>query len=245
MRTGLSQRVIRQIQETIERRQLFRPDDKLLIGISGGKDSLTLLDCLFQAGYQNLHSIHVKIDKTVTSEFYGFCTERSDFTVVESDILKNVKQQTRRNHCYMCSRARRKAICQYAIENGFTKLVFAHHKNDAVETMLLNLLFQREFSTMLSLQELFKGRLEIVRPLYDIDQKAISKYAKLEKLPVTNWNCGLEKNSRRAWVRDQIYLWQKAFPKLDMVDNLFTTMQNVNTDFITDYKNTKQGPSRR
>lgn len=236
MRISHTQKVINRVKETIGSRQLLEPTDKLLIGISGGKDSLTLLDCLFRAGYKNLHSIHVQIDKTVFNEFYTFCAERSDFKVIETDILTEVKQKKRKNYCFMCSRARRKAICQYAVDNGFRKLVFAHHKNDAVETMLLNILFQREFSTMLPDQNLFNGSLKIVRPLYDISKKEIIRYARLEKLPLSKWKCGLEETSRRNWIREQIYLWQKAFPEVDIVENLFNSMENINTDFLISCK---------
>lgn len=236
MRISHSQNIINRVKETIDNRVLIDPADKLLIGISGGKDSLTLLDCLFRAGYKALHSIHVQIDKTVSNDFYSFCAGRSDFKVIETDILTEMKQNRRKNHCYICSRARRKAICQYAVDNGFNKLVFAHHKNDAVETMLLNIMFQREFSTMLPGQVLFNGKLKIVRPLYDISEKEISRYARLEKLPVSKWKCGFEETSRRNWIREQIHLWQKAFPKVDIVENMFSSMGNVNTDFLINYK---------
>jgi len=232
MRAARSKKILQGVSDTILNRQLFKQTDKLLVGISGGKDSLALLDILHQLGYNNLFSIHVRIDKSAPLPFVAFCRERSDFTVIETDILSQVQSSKRKNTCYMCSRAKRKALSTYAVEHGFTKLALAHHKDDAIETLLLNLIFQREISTMLPNQELFKGNLELVRPLYDTNERDLARYSKLNNLPVSDWDCGHTSDNNRAWVKAQIKLWQKAHPKLKVAENIYRAMLNVNPDWL-------------
>jgi tRNA 2-thiocytidine biosynthesis protein TtcA len=232
MRTYPGQKLLNSVDATIRNRNLFSPSDKVLIGISGGKDSLALLDCLSRLGFANLHSMHIRIDKSSPLPFADFCKERSQFTVIDTDILNEVTAAKRKNTCYMCSRAKRKAMVSYAVEHGFELLALAHHRNDAIETLLLNLLFQREISTMMPVQELFKGKLRIVRPFYDADEKDIRRYAKTNSLPVSDWQCGFETDNRRAWIKEQVYQWQKANPQVRITENIHFAMQNINPDFL-------------
>jgi tRNA 2-thiocytidine biosynthesis protein TtcA len=226
------QKLLETVAATIEHRQLLRGSERILLGVSGGKDSLALLDCLYRLGYSQLHSIHIRIDRDAPVVFAEFCAARSTFHLVETDILNEVRTSRRRNSCFICSRARRKALSDFALNQGFDTLVLAHHKNDAVETLLLNLFFQREISTLLPVQELAGGRLHIIRPFYDADEKTIRRYAKALQLPVTDWNCGLEQNSRRAWLREQLFRWQKAHPRVRLTDNIFAALHNVNSSYL-------------
>jgi tRNA 2-thiocytidine biosynthesis protein TtcA len=232
MRTAHNRKVVKGVNVTINNRCLFDPNDRILVGISGGKDSLALLDCLSSIGCKNLHSIHIRIDHSSPLPFESFCTDRSEFTVLDTDILSRVQGSSRRNICYMCNREKRKALCNYAVDRGFSRIALAHHRDDVIETLLLNLIFQREISTMLPAQALFDGKLEIVRPLYDTPEKDIRRYAKKERLPVSDWKCGFETDSRRAWVKQQIKEWQRAFPRDKIPDNLFSALHNVNPDFL-------------
>ena len=227
-----AQKLLQSIRDTNALWQLFQPEDKLLIGISGGKDSLALLDCLAQLGLPNLHSVHIRIEPDAPVPFADFCRERSVFTILDSDILLEVKSAKRHNICYMCSRRKRKLIAEYAVAQGFATIVLAHHLDDMLETFLLNLFFQRELSTMLPNQELFGGKLRIIRPFYQTAEKDIIRYAKTNQLPVSAWQCGYETHSRRHWLKQQIRLWQQAHPKLNLKDNLFQAITHINPDFL-------------
>lgn len=226
------QKLLKTVAATIRQRQLLSGSERILIGVSGGKDSLALLDCLFRLGYTDLHSLHIRIDPAAPLPFAEFCAARSTFHLVETDILQEVISARRHNSCFICSRARRKALSDFALQNSFDTLVLAHHKNDAVETLLLNLFFQREISTLLPVQELASGKLHIVRPFYDTDERSIRRYAKAQELPVSDWTCGLERNSRRAWVREQLFHWQKAHPEIRLIDNIFAALHNANLSFL-------------
>jgi tRNA 2-thiocytidine biosynthesis protein TtcA len=232
MRNAANSKVVKSVTNTIKTRNLADQGDTILVGISGGKDSLALLDCLFLSGFRNLHSIHIRIDKTSPLTFERFCRERSDFTVIDTCILLQVQNSKRRNVCYMCSREKRKTISSFAVEHGFTRLALAHHRDDVIETLLLNLIFQREISTMMPKQILFEGRLEIIRPLYDTAEKDVRRYAKTENLPVSEWRCGFETDSRRAWVKQQIRNWQKENPGTKISENIFRALHNINPDYL-------------
>lgn len=239
MISGLGQKLVKQTQETINQWNLLDKTDKVLIGISGGKDSLALLDCLFRLDFK-LTSIHIQIDPSAPLPFAEFCQQRSEFVTVKTDILSQIKAAKRKNYCYMCSRAKRKEISSYALQHGFEKIILAHHNDDVVETMLLNLLLQREISTMLPRQDLFRDKVSIIRPFYEGSEQDIRKYAKALGLPVTDWKCGMETDTNRAWIKNQIRLWQKAHPRQNIRTNIYRAILNFNQDFLPKHPKQKK-----
>jgi tRNA 2-thiocytidine biosynthesis protein TtcA len=134
--------------------------------------------------------------------------------------------------CYNCSRFRRKAILEFAESRNITKIVFAHHRDDVIETFFMNMLYQDEISTMVPKQKLFDGKFEIIRPLYLVPEYLIQKYADELKLPVAKNPCSFSNDTKRTEVRKLLKTIQNTNSKRDMREHIFKSILNVNTEFM-------------
>ncbi len=218
---------------------MIRKGDRILVGVSGGKDSLTLLKMLLDPtvkkalGY-DLFAIHIRTDfvckgcmhKDVLTDLFKSWGVEHRFAHV--DVQKTSK--TGKVDCFWCSWNRRKAIFKIAEETGCNKIAFGHHKDDIIETFLLNAFFTGNVSTMNPKQELFNGKLSIIRPLAYIEEKEIISYVDAAGFPRQLCACPNSANSKRRVM--------KAFVKTasDMShtvkDNLFMAPQRIKHEYL-------------
>ncbi len=215
---------------------MFPDDGKVLIGLSGGADSVVLVDILSTLSKKwrkNIEFIAVHIDAgffTLTDdELYrmrAFCEERRVMFLREpyyniSDFVRN--KQTRLSECFICSRMRRKRLLEIAAEQGISTLALGHHKDDVIETFLLNILLSRQISAILPNQPLFGGTFHIVRPLAFVDESRIKRYAEMCNFPRFNKNCEFAGETERQWIKDLIVHIEKERPgtKKNILRSLF------------------------
>ena len=149
--------------------------DRVLVGVSGGMDSFSLLDLLntpmiyvptfsliavnIDCGFDPAYGGYDMLDGYLKAGGYDYVLEKTDIgPLSHSDY-------NRKNPCFLCSRLRRKRIFEIAAAKGCNKIAFAHHRDDIIETLLINLFYGREISTMLPNQTIFGGKLHIIRPL--------------------------------------------------------------------------------
>jgi tRNA 2-thiocytidine biosynthesis protein TtcA len=149
--------------------------DKVLVGVSGGADSYALLDLLdspmvfvpeftflavnIDMGFDSDYVAYREMEKYFQAHQYPYVMEKTDIGVLAHSEFN------RKNPCFLCSRLRRKRIFEIADAHGCNKIAFAHHRDDIIETLLINLFYGREISTMLPNQSIFGGKLHIIRPL--------------------------------------------------------------------------------
>jgi tRNA(Ile)-lysidine synthase TilS/MesJ len=175
----------------INRYGLIGDGDRVAVGISGGKDSYVLLETLalrrrhIPINYE-LHAVHVKVAgipyETDTNFLESFCARLSlPFTVImkETEPVEAKKETP----CFICSWTRRKALFNFCAEKGFPKLALGHHRDDIIETFLLNILFQGSVSTMPPGLDMFARNLRIIRPLAMVAEEKIMEYAKIREFP--------------------------------------------------------------
>ena len=117
-----------------------------------------------------------------------------------------------------------------ADETGCNKIAFAHHKDDIIETLLLNIFYAREISTMMPSQSIFGGELHIVRPLLYIREDLVKKYAREQQLPVIENSCPTSKTSRRMFIKKLLNEMEKE--NKDIKENIFKAMGNVKMDYL-------------
>jgi tRNA(Ile)-lysidine synthase TilS/MesJ len=165
--------------------RLIEHGDKILVAVSGGKDSLTLLS--FLAGIlkwapvkYELFAAHIKTDFHCAS-----CTHNEVLTEFFEKagvkyLFKEVKvlDENNRTSCFWCSWNKRKALFEAAAELGCNKIAFGHHKDDIVETILMNLILKGEIAAMNPCQSMFGGKMTIIRPLCLVEEKMIKDFAK-------------------------------------------------------------------
>jgi tRNA 2-thiocytidine biosynthesis protein TtcA len=210
--------------------------DKIAVAVSGGKDSLTLLRVLrdrqkFVPIKYELLAVHIDLGyprscaKRLESYFKRLGVK---YHIEKVDVLKETK---RRNiSCFWCSWNRRKALFETADRYGCTKVALGHHKDDIVETILLNLFFQGEISAMAPKQELFKGKIIIIRPLAYVEEEMIKKFVKTEKFPLYDCICPNSFTSNRTRIAEILKELETICP--DVKTNIFRSLKRIKKDYL-------------
>lgn len=222
--------------------KLIQEGDKIAVAVSGGKDSL-LMAKLFQKLHK--HS-QVKFEVEFISMDPGYHPDirkllidnceylKIPIHLFESDIFEVVNRIAKDYPCYMCARMRRGILYSKAQELGCNKLALGHHFNDVIETTLLNILYSGNFKTMMPKLKAtnFKG-LELIRPLYYIEEDYIKKFIKRSGIWPLNCACMVaakKTGNKRYEIKDLIKQLKGNFK--DVEKSIFKAAQNVNMDSI-------------
>jgi tRNA 2-thiocytidine biosynthesis protein TtcA len=218
--------------------KLIREGDKVLVAVSGGKDSLTLVKILKERiGYVPINyevlACHVDmgfpwVDLDRMRDFF----EKEEIPYRFLAPPEGWKGPEEEFSCFWCSWNRRKALFDLAREEGANRLAFAHHLDDIVETMLLNLFFQGEIGTMRPYQEMFKGELAIIRPLAYVEEKELLGAAKALALPVVTSSCPHADISKRRLVKGVIAEMKKH--NRNVKKNIYRSLQRVRKEYLLD-----------
>lgn len=220
--------------------EMISAGDRVLVGVSGGMDSMALLSLL---GTSMVHVpsfsiLAVHIDPGFDKQGIGveilsnWLKEGGhDFVVDRSDIGPVAHSEfNRKNPCFLCSRLRRKRIFEIAEQEGCNKIAFAHHRDDIIETLMINLFYGREISAMLPDQPVFEGRLHIIRPLAYLREALVKKYAVEQGLPVIENLCPTSPVSRRRYIKELLDRLETDNPEIR--DNIWKAMGHIKPDYI-------------
>lgn len=185
---------------------MIKSGDKVAIGISGGKDSLTLLYAL--AGLRNFYPEEFELVAiTVTLGYDGLdlsgvrtlCTElKVPYYVVDTQISEIVKE----GECSLCSRLRKGALLDKAKELGCNKIAYAHNMDDVVETMMLSLIYEGRFSSFWPVTHFEDTDMDIIRPLIYVPMAEVKGFRNKYELPVVNNPCPYDRTTERGYVRE-------------------------------------------
>jgi len=213
--------------------------DHILVGVSGGKDSMSLLWLL----RERLKSLPVKyrvtaahinpgFDPASTEKMKDFFTEHGfDHAVIQGDFGPRAHSpENRENPCFFCAMHRRKALFELATELGCNKIALGHHKDDMIETFFLNILYGGSVSTMLPVQEFFKGKIKVIRPFYLIDEALIKRYINLMEWEATDLGCPTSGSSKREEIKRMLEGIYRGNKKVK--GNIFHAMTNVRKDYL-------------
>jgi len=241
-RGGVEKRIRRRLGRALSDYQMTADGDTLLVALSGGKDSLALLHILetrkawIPVDYR-LRPVHISLGETESrdrvSKLREF-TEKLKLTleVVETTIGHRLTtEQLSENPCFHCARWKRKALFDYAAQEKITKVAFGHHRDDLLETALMNLFYSSNFSTMRPRQELFGGRLTILRPLAYIDEADIVSYCCLKQLPLESLPCPYQASDSRRQAMKSLLAGLQAENR-QVRDSLFHALWNVRSDYL-------------
>ncbi len=235
-RDAFSYHLAKKVARTIKKYGMIKPGDRVLAGVSGGKDSLTMLQLLHerQGIYPNdyeLLAVHVASDLPCDGLIDPRILERHfasvgcDYRIIRAHITPDP-----RGGSYWCSRNRRRILFDTAAKMGFNKIALGHHRNDVVETVLLNMFFHGEVSTMLPRQELFGGRMAVIRPLYVMPERDTARYARVHGFPAVQCRCPEEGETRREMFKRLTGEIERAHPK-GMI-NALRSLENVNLEYL-------------
>lgn len=230
---------------------LIEDNDHILIGLSGGKDSLALVELLGQR--QKIYvpkfrvsAAHVIVEnigyKSDTEYLNEFCREQGvDFHLIRTSYneyepiitdkqLSSTNDHKRKNHCFLCSWYRRKALFDLAKEIGCNKLALGHHKDDIVETLLMNLMFQGAFATIPPQLKMDKFPMTLIRPLCLIKEENLKLYSEMREYKQMPKLCPFEKESSRAEVKRLVKDLERFNP--NVLDSIWSAMENIKTDYL-------------
>ena len=197
---------------------LIEDDDHILVGLSGGKDSLLLLELLAKRTKIDhprfsVEALHVRMENihyaTDTSYLQQFCDDlgvklhvRTTRFEMGEETIKNARDARRQKQpCFLCSWMRRKELFNLAQELGCNKIALGHHQDDLIHTALMNLTFQGRFGTMPARLKMKKMPLEIIRPLCMIEEQDIKAYAELQGYQKQQKLCPYETDSHRTDIK--------------------------------------------
>ena len=203
--------------------QMLREGECVAVGVSGGKDSLALLAAL--AAISKYHPKHFTVKAiTVNLGFDGadFSAVRDyakglgvEYHVAKTKIGKVVfEARKEKNPCSLCSKMKRSVLCETAKKLGCTSLALAHHKDDLIDTFLLNLYYSGSLSTFLPVTELDKTGIRVIRPLLYVEEKDVVYFAGKNPMPVTPSLCPADKNTAREKVKRELNEKRREIPDI-------------------------------
>ncbi len=192
--------------------RLLADGDVILAAVSGGKDSLTMLDLLERRRrtgqeHYSLVATHIVSDyycgRKVPDEWLSaWCAAKNIPLVLEPIEVAEEITASERGRCFLCARARRRALFEMADRMGCNKIALGHHADDVAETTLMNLLYSGRIDTIEPKADFFEGRLVVIRPLILIEERDIVPYAQASGLPLAGELCPDGAVSRRAFVKE-------------------------------------------
>lgn len=230
------------IAKAIERFKMIEPGDRVAIGVSGGKDSLTLLYFLhtfmkYKIIDFELVAVHVITDVSLEKADYEPAIVEEVFKKL--DIPYEIPRVTLNDpkfnkkgfvDCYWCSTQKRRLMFEAADKHNCNKIAFGHHKDDIVITNLMNAFFLSNLQTMRVNHSFFNGKYHLIRPLCLVREAEIIKFSKLMELPATCNCCRVAKDGRREEATEILHQLEKQVP--DIVDSLFEAFVKNNDTLV-------------
>ena len=239
----LQKRLRRLTGQAIDDYNMIQDGDKVMVCLSGGKDSYTMLEILLSLQISapiKFDIVAVNLDQKQPDfpedVLPAYLTKRGvPFYILEKDTYSIVKELTPegQTYCAVCSRLRRGNLYAFAQEIGATKVALGHHRDDIMATLLLNLFHNGRLKAMPPKLLSDDGKNILIRPLAYCKEKDIAEYAALKEFPIIPCNlCGSQANLQRAHVNQMLRDWDKQFPQ--RLDSMFTAIQNVAPSQLAD-----------
>jgi tRNA 2-thiocytidine biosynthesis protein TtcA len=239
----LAKRLRRQVGQAIADYNMIEDGDRVMVCLSGGKDSYTLLDILRQLQAKapvrfELVAVHLdqKQPDYDAAVLPGYLRSIGmPFQIIEQDTYSVVKRVVPQGKtmCGLCSRLRRGALYTHAERNGFTRIALGHHRDDLVETLFLNMFYQSALKAMPPKLRSDDGKHIVIRPLAYCRESDIADYAALRNFPIMPCNlCGSQETLQRKAIKQMLQEWERRYP--GRVENVFRAMTCVAPSQLAD-----------
>jgi tRNA 2-thiocytidine biosynthesis protein TtcA len=241
----LETRLQSQAGKAIHDFNMIEDGDRILTCMSGGKDSYTMLSVLlalqkrapvkFEIIAMNLDQKHPGFPEDVLPRYFE--SIGVEYRIVEADTHSIVKEKVPegKTTCSLCSRLRRGILYRVAGELGATKIALGHHRDDILQTLLLNMFYGGKLKGMPPKLQSDDGKNIVIRPLAYVKETDLEKYAELREFPIIPCNlCGSQPNLKRAEMKALVRDWEKRFP--GRIENMFNALSNVVPSHLMDHK---------
>ena len=239
----LQKRIRRHTGQAIADFNMIEEGDKVMVCLSGGKDSYTMLDVLlymqrvapikFSIVAVNLDQKQPGFPEHILPDYLSQIGV--DFKIVEEDTYSIVvdKVPEGKTTCSLCSRLRRAILYRTASELGATKVALGHHRDDMLETLFLNMFYGGKLKAMPPKLVSDDGKQIVIRPLAYCSEKDIARYSSIMEFPIIPCNlCGSQENLQRKAIKSMLNDWDKRFP--GRIESMFNAMQNITPSHLAD-----------
>jgi tRNA 2-thiocytidine biosynthesis protein TtcA len=238
-------RLQRLVGQAIEDYAMIRDQDRIMVCLSGGKDSYTLLEILialqkrapihFELIAVNLDQKQPGFPEHILPEYLAALG--IEYHIIEQDTYSIVKEKIDpgKTMCSLCSRMRRGILYNFAHEHGLNKIALGHHRDDLIETLFLNMFNGGKLKAMPPKLKSDDGRNTVIRPLAYCKESDIEAYAKVQAYPIIPCTlCGSQDGLQRQQIKGMLNEWHKQYP--GRVETIFTSMQNIEPSQLADSK---------
>ncbi|HOD15877.1 MAG TPA: ATP-binding protein [Spirochaetota bacterium] len=231
-------RVQKTVGRAVNRYGLIQANDRIAVGVSGGKDSIVLLESLAVRRkwipiHYDICAVHIEvksITRAIDRDYYeNFCRELGvsfETRGIEVDLTRDPDKTV----CFVCAWHRRKELFHAVKELGCNRLALGHHMDDALETLLLNMTYNGTMSSMPPKLSMFGGEFDIIRPLILLHEKEIERYARIRGFPVERSQCPYGSTTRRADMKRIVGELSKMNRKAK--NNLYAAMSNIHREHL-------------
>ncbi|WIM85294.1 tRNA 2-thiocytidine(32) synthetase TtcA [Gallibacterium anatis] len=241
----LHKRLRREVGKAIADFNMIEEGDLVMVCLSGGKDSYTLLDILLNLKLNapvNFEIVAVNLDQKQP----GFPKEvlptylqqlGVEYKIVEENTYGIVKEKIPegKTTCSLCSRLRRGILYRTATELGATKIALGHHRDDMLETLFLNMFYGGKMKSMPPKLISDDGKQIVIRPLAYCREKDIARYAETKQFPIIPCNlCGSQPNLQRQVIKEMLQQWDRQYP--GRIETMFSALQNIVPSHLCDAK---------
>lgn len=227
------QRVMSYVRKAVDTYQMIADGDKIAIGISGGKDSLTLLYALsemrrFYPNFYELYAVTVDLGfgNLNLNEVEKLCSQLNvPYKIISTDIAEVVfhkRQET--NPCSLCAKMRKGALNNTLKEMGCNKVAYAHHRDDIIETMLMSLIYEGRIHTFSPVTYLDRTDLTVIRPLIYMSEADVIGFTRKYQLPVVKSPCPADGHTKREYVKQLLHQLNLENPGVK--ERMFAAIEN-------------------
>ncbi len=238
-------KIIKQIQRgmgrAIHENNLITKGDRILVSVSGGLDSMALLYLMRE------RQIHIEPEFELIAGHIDLGFEKGKshldpiekfinnleipFHITHTQIAKMAfAENAAKSPCFICAHHRRHAVYKLASSLGCNKIATGHHKDDIIETLLMNICYSRKIEAIRPVQEIFSGKMHLIRPFALLDESLIKRYAQILHLPVMPKKCPKDGSSRRTKIKNLIKSVQQGEKHANIRENIFQSIRNVNLE---------------
>ncbi|MDE6924539.1 MAG: tRNA 2-thiocytidine(32) synthetase TtcA [Acetatifactor sp.] len=236
------QQVLSYVRRAVDDYHMIQTGDRIAIGISGGKDSLTLLYAMndlkrFYPEHFEIHAVTVDLgfDNLNLDRIRELCSTLGvEYTIVKTDIAKIIFEDRKEdNPCSLCAKMRKGALNQAVREAGCNKVAYAHHKDDVVETMLMSLIYEGRFHTFAPVTYLDRMDLSVIRPLMYMNEADVIGFVNKYDVPVVKSPCPADGYTKREYVKN--LLRQLNLENPGVKERMFTAVRTGNMKGWVEY----------
>ncbi|HEY4784732.1 MAG TPA: ATP-binding protein [Bacteroidales bacterium] len=236
--TRFFDKLCKKVGYTLKKYALINDGDTIMVGVSGGKDSLFLLESLadrirhlpFEVSLKACH-IHIKeIGYKIDKEYLESLCARLSVPYYFEEISVNLSADTKKTPCFVCSWHRRKRIFELTKELNCNKLALGHHMDDALETLLMNMIYHGSISSMPASLKMFEGRMSLIRPLIELTNEEMMMVARVRQYPRLKGLCPYGDDTKRSEVRTLINNMSEM--NKHTRKNLFRSMDRIFPEYL-------------